>query len=148
ASLGFRGWVAPLWRTLGEYRFPPLRVTVDGVPAAPCTQAVILNAGHYGGLFDLLPGVSPDDGALDLCLLDARRRRSFFRYLWAARRGTLALHGDASSARGRSVRVESDGPVPVQVDGDPFGTTPLEVVLNPASAQVLVPSPGATPEVP
>jgi diacylglycerol kinase (ATP) len=138
--LGFRGWLGPLWRTLRDYPFPPLRVTVDGVPAAPCTVAVILNAGHYGGIFDLVPGTRPDDGAFDLCLLDARRRRSFFRYLWAARRGTLARHGDAATARGTVVRVEADVPVPVQVDGDPFGTTPLEVTLVPASAQVLVPA--------
>ena len=138
-SLGFRGWLGPLWRTIRDYGFPPLRVTVDGAPAAPCTVAVVLNAGHYGGIFDLVPGTRPDDGRFDLCLLDARRRRSFFRYLWAARRGTLAGHGDAATARGTVIRVEADGPVPVQVDGDPFGTTPLEITLVPASARVLVP---------
>jgi diacylglycerol kinase family enzyme len=138
-GLGFRGWVKPLWREIREYDFPALRVSVDGVPAPPATLAVVCNTANYGGVFTLVPEADPGDGALDAFLLDARRRRAFFRYLWGAWRGTLPRQKDASTVRGRTVRVEADGPVPVQVDGDPFGTTPLEVALRPGAALVLVP---------
>jgi YegS/Rv2252/BmrU family lipid kinase len=137
--LGFRGWVRPLWREIRGHEFRPLRVTVDGVPAAAATLAVVCNTANYGGLFTLVPGADPGDGFLDACLVDARRRRSFFRYLWGAWRGTLPEQGDVATARGRTVRVEADRPVPVQVDGDPFGTTPLVATLRPGAARVLVP---------
>ena len=140
ARLGFRGWVKPLWREIRSHEFRPLRVTVDGKPAGPATLAVVCNTANYGGLFTLVPGADPGDGALDAFLLDARRRRSFFRYLWGAWRGTLPRQEDASTARGTVVRIESDSPVPVQVDGDPFGTTPLETTLRPGAATVLVPA--------
>jgi diacylglycerol kinase (ATP) len=140
ARLGFRGWIRPLWREIRAHPFHPLRVTVDGLPAGPATLAIVCNTANYGGLFTLLPGADPGDGALDVLCLDARRRRSFFRYLWGAWRGTLARQADASAARGGTVRVEADVPVPVQVDGDPFGTTPLEVSLRAGVARILVPA--------
>jgi len=139
ARLGFRGWVKPLWREIRDHDFQPLRVTVDGKPAAPATLAVVCNTANYGGLFTLVPGADPGDGRLDAFLLDARRRRSFFRYLWGAWRGTLPRQKDAATAAGTVVRIESSVPVPVQVDGDPFGTTPLEATLRPGAATVLVP---------
>jgi diacylglycerol kinase family enzyme len=37
------------------------------------------------------------------------------------------------------VRVESDSPVPVQLDGDEWGTTPLELTLLPSVLNVLAP---------
>ena len=140
ARLGFRGWVRPLRREIAAYDFPALRVTVDGAPAGAATLAVICNTANYGGVFTLVPGADPGDGLLDACLIDARRRRSFFRYLWGAWRGSLPRQGDVATARGRAFRVEADRPVPVQVDGDPFGSTPLEVTLRPGAAQVLVPA--------
>jgi YegS/Rv2252/BmrU family lipid kinase len=139
ARLGFRGWVKPLWREIRAYDFPALRVSVDGVPSPAATLAVVCNTANYGGFFTLIPGADPGDGALDAFLLDARRRRSFFRYLWGAWRGTLPGERDAATVRGRTVRIEADRPVPVQVDGDPFGTTPLDVSLRPGAARVLVP---------
>jgi diacylglycerol kinase (ATP) len=139
ARLGFRGWVRPLWREIRDYDFPSLRVTVDGAASPAATLAVVCNTANYGGLFTLVPGADPGDGALDVFLLDARRRRSFFRYLWGAWRGTLPGQRDAATSRGRAVRIEADRPVPVQVDGDPFGTTPLDVSIRPGAARVLVP---------
>lgn len=139
ARLGFRGWLKPLWREIRDYAFPALRVTVDGVPTPAATIAVVCNTANYGGIFTLVPGADPGDGFLDAFVLDAHRRRSFFRYLWGAWRGTLPRQKDAATARGTVVRIESDVPVPVQVDGDPFGTTPLETTLRPGAATVLVP---------
>ena len=139
ARLGFRGWVKPLLREVRAYDFPALRVTVDGAPAAAATLVVVCNTANYGGLFTLVEGADPGDGFLDACLVDARRRRSFLRYLWGAWRGTLPRQRDVATARGRVFRVEADRPVPVQVDGDPHGTTPLEVTLRPGAARVLVP---------
>lgn len=138
-GLGFRGWVRPIWTEIRAMEFAPLRTTVDGSPAAAATTAVVCNTANWGGLFTLVPGADPGDGALDAFLLDARSRRSFFRYIWGAWRGTLPRHRDVATVRGRVFRVEADRAVPVEVDGDPFGATPMEVTVRPAAAKVLVP---------
>lgn len=138
-GLGFRGWVGPIWRTFANYSFPTLRVSTDAAPPVDGTVAVVCNTANYGGLFRLVPGADPGDGALDAFVAGPRGRGALFRYLWGAWRGTLPGRRDVRTARGTAVRIESDGPVPVQVDGDAFGETPLEVTLRPGAALVLVP---------
>jgi diacylglycerol kinase family enzyme len=138
-GLGFRGWIGPIRSTLSSYDFPVLRLATDGGPPADGTVAVVCNTANYGGLFRLVPGADPGDGALDTFLAGPRGRGAFFRYLWGAWRGTLPGRRGVVTARGVRARIDADRPVPVQVDGDAFGETPLEVALRPASALVLVP---------
>ena len=137
-GLGFRGWAGPIWRTFRAYDFPPVRVAADGGAAIPATIAIVCNTANYGGLLSLVPTADPGDGAFDACLIDARRRRSLFRYAFAAWRGTLARQGDVKTLRGRTILIEADRPVPAQVDGDPFGSTPLRITVHPGAARILV----------
>ena len=138
-GLGFRGWVKPLWRTCTEYDFPGVRVSVDGGPPSHGTMAVICNTANYGGLFRLVPGADPGDGALDAFVASPRGRAALLRYLWGAWRGTLSRRPDVRTVRGGAVRVEAFRPVPVQVDGDPFGETPMDATVLAGAAKVLVP---------
>lgn len=46
---------------------------------------------------------------------------------------------DVQIARAQRVRIEADEPVPIQVDGDPAGWTPAEILVLPAALEVLVP---------
>jgi diacylglycerol kinase family enzyme len=46
---------------------------------------------------------------------------------------------DVESVPARRIRIESDVPVPIQVDGDPAGWTPAEICVLPAALQVIVP---------
>jgi len=46
---------------------------------------------------------------------------------------------DVVSLTGRRVRLESDRPVPVQADGDPAGTTPVEISVLPGALEVYAP---------
>ena len=138
-GLGFRGWVGPIRRTFASYAFPGLRVSIDGGPRSSGTFAVICNTANYGGLFRLVPDADPCDGLLDSFVASPSGRAALFRYLWGAWRGTLPRRPDVRTARGTAARIESDVPVPVQVDGDAFGETPLEVSLRPGAARVLVP---------
>ncbi len=141
-ALGFRGWVGPILRSIARYDFPAIRVSADGGPPVPATTVVVCNTANWGGLFSLVPSAAPGDGVLDACLFEGTRRRSLFRYTWGAWRGTLPGHRDVRTVRGRSFRIEADRPVAVEVDGDPFGTTPLEVRVLPGAARVLVPGEG------
>jgi diacylglycerol kinase family enzyme len=37
------------------------------------------------------------------------------------------------------VRIESERPLPVQADGDPFGSTPVEIGIVPRAATLVIP---------
>jgi diacylglycerol kinase family enzyme len=66
------------------------------------------------------------------------------RYLCNLALGTHEQLADVQSVRGRRVRIESDVPVPIQVDGDSAGWTPAEICVLPAALEVVVPATDAS----
>lgn len=121
-------YVKPFWQSLRNYDYPEIRVTVDGMPEALCgRQLVLSNFPAYGMGLPFSPFADPTDGKLDLRLFQngsASRMIKYLYYLWRNRHERL---DDMLTRRGTVFRVESDVPVPVQIDGDAAGFTPLTV---------------------
>jgi diacylglycerol kinase (ATP) len=142
--ISYVDYVLPAALTIGGYNFPPLRVTVDGraiFPSAPAI-AFVGNVAEYGTGFPILPDARPDDGLLDVCVLPCRNRGDMLKYFLQATTGEHLMEEGVVYVKGRSVRVESpesDKPVPVQVDGDPAGHTPVDIDLLPVRLPFIVP---------
>ena len=100
---------------------------------------VISNSQLYGGKVRIATDARLDDGLLDVSVFAGN---GFFSALRMAGGIVLGLHGRDprhSFYRGRSIRVEAGKPMPVHVDGEPFGTTPLDCVVVPQALTILVP---------
>ena len=54
-------------------------------------------------------------------------------------RGTHLPHPKARALRGRAVTIETDEPVPVQLDGEQPGTTPVRFEVVPGALRLRVP---------
>jgi len=125
-----------------RYRFPAIRVTVDGRPVGgEANFVVVSNTRRYGGRLVMALDAAPDDGWLDVCLYRIPQRRAalslFVRFLTHRRPDRRR----ATFLRARRVEVTGDGPVPYQLDGDPFGTLPVTVRVEPRAVPVIVPEP-------
>jgi len=126
--------------SLARYHFPRISATVDhGEPVASRGFVLVSNVRSYGGPFVITPQALCDDGELDVCVLPRAGR---VRYVWTM----LGLIARLPSAlvgtrhlRGRRVRLEGEGDVAYQVDGDPAGTLPVEVEVLDTKARFLVP---------
>jgi len=100
---------------------------------------VVANAASYAGPLQIAPMASLDDGWLDLCLFRERSRVAFLgQWINVLMRRHLqdphfAYH------RVRQVRVECDPPAAVQLDGDYFGRTPVEIRVLPGAVRVVRP---------
>ena len=82
-------------------------------------------------MFPILPNARPDDGLLDVCLLPCRDQLELMKLFLHAAAGEH-LHSEGAAYRsGKQIRIESPSPVPVQIDGDPGGHTPVEIDLLP-----------------
>jgi len=139
--LGFSGWVLPILRTLWHYQQPQLRVCVDDGPCLASGFVVVANLANYGGLFRVAPAAGPTSGDLQLCVLGRARVREIARLVWPAMRGRIATCRGVQMLSAQRVRIVAEGvPVPVQLDGDPAGTTPLEVQLLPRALRVVIPT--------
>ena len=106
-------------------------IEVDGVRhTLRLTQLVVANARRYGGDLPLAASAELADGLLDLWTLGPAPK-----WQHAARFARIvATQSDPGDrllpARAREVRVESDHPIAVQIDGDPVGPHPGPIELS------------------
>ncbi len=146
--IGKLAYAGPSWRA---FRLHPdrLNITLDG-QSAEAVWVIVTNASRYGGAFVLAPGTSVLRPGLQAVLFNGRSTVERMRELLALARGSLAdLAGSSSSTvtiRDCSrVTIASSRPVPAQLDGDAFGTTPLEIIDGGPSVWLLLPqSPAAS----
>lgn len=122
-------------------RFEPahLEVELDG-EKLPGTYGEVLvsNLVHYGGLVRLSPERILGDGRFEVFLF---RRKGVWAAILYVLRALLRLlpGGSCEMRRARRVRITSAKPVPYHVDGDPAGTTPVEVEVSDLRFELLVP---------
>jgi diacylglycerol kinase (ATP) len=99
---------------------------------------IVTNGRLYGGLVSLMPNARVDDGALDVALF---RGGGALEATAHAARVLAGLHHSDPNVLIRSVRrlrLETLGAsLPVQSDGDPLGSTPLEVQVVPGALLAL-----------
>jgi YegS/Rv2252/BmrU family lipid kinase len=140
--IDYLSYVLPAATALAMYRFPALTVTVDGKKVAKNLPAVAFvgNVKEYGTGFPILPHARPDDGLLDICVLPCANPKDLVFHLMRAVAGEhLAAEGSVY-VKGKHVRVDSEVAVPVQLDGDAAGHTPVEMDLMPVRLAFMVPA--------
>ena len=134
-------YVLPAVKAVAEYRFPRLSVTVDGkrVFADAPALAVVGNIPEYGTGFPILPHAKADDQLLDVCVMPCSNRRRLMELALAVASGEHLRIEDVVYVKGKHVTIESPEAVPVQVDGEPAGTTPVAIDLLPGRIPFIVP---------
>jgi YegS/Rv2252/BmrU family lipid kinase len=161
AGIGFDGAVTQavnmrLKRRIGEWAYivaatqvalsyprRTVRLTLDeGAPRTFDAYLILIaNGGRYAGRFQLGPAVSLSDGLLDVfvCL----RRRPFMGGVasdaLALTRNRLAQAPGVRHFRARTIVLDADHPLPIELDGDSAGATPARIEVVPQALRVLVP---------
>ena len=138
-KLGFFGYIKPIWRTIRRYTPPVLSVRVDDGEPVSGAMVVVANSKNYAGIFTVADKAAMDSGFFDVCVLPKGKVLSLVGYALKAFRGGLSKVASVSYQRGRRVTIESATPVPVEVDGEYFGTTPVSVTIQPSCVPIVVP---------
>lgn len=143
----FAAYVATTLRLLPELRNVEHLITVDGEEyEAQAALVLVANCGEVIPPYvKLKSGIAPDDGLLDLIIIRADSFTESVRAVWELLRegGTSAAGpGRVAYARGREITVTATTEQPVQLDGEPHGSTPFTARVMPAAIRVLLP--GAT----
>lgn len=140
--IDYTKYVLPAIKAVGSYAFPDLTVTLEGARIfgpAPAL-AMVGNVPEYGTGFPVLPHAKADDGLLDVCVMPCASIFELADLALAAAAGQHVSRDGVVYRKGQRVRIESPQPVPVQVDGEPAGTTPLDVALLPTRIPFMVPA--------
>jgi YegS/Rv2252/BmrU family lipid kinase len=136
------GKVAYLWSTVvvfAGWRNAELEVTVDGaVRSGPMFDVIVGNCRYLAGGMKMLPEAEPDDGLFDVLLIGDVSKLDLVRTMPKIYRGTHLPHPRAELLRGASVRVETSQPLPVELDGEQPGTTPIRFDVVPGALRIRV----------
>jgi YegS/Rv2252/BmrU family lipid kinase len=118
------------------------RLTVDGESrSGPMFDVVVANGRFFGGGMKMCPEADPQDGLLDVVTIGDVTKRDLVMTMPKIYRGTHLPHPRAEALRGQVVSVETDEPVPVQLDGEQPGTTPARFEVLPGALRLRVPPP-------
>jgi len=146
--ISYASYLKPIVQSLRSYQYPEFRVYCDAGAEGPANQlrlgpsarwAFACNLPRYGWGLPLAPLADGTDGLLDLYTFKRGRLWHGLRYLVAVQLGLQTRLADCTWLRVRHLRLESDHPVPYQVDGDPGGVLPLEVTVVPGRVSLVVP---------
>ncbi len=142
---GRAAYVATTLRLMPALRSTVHAITIDGVEyEADASMVLVANCGEVIPPFVKLgPGITPDDGLLDVIVMRANNFSQSVRAVWDLLRvspSTLGVGAYVGHARGREVRVETDPVQPVQLDGEPGGDTPFTACVIPGAIRILLPS--------
>jgi diacylglycerol kinase (ATP) len=134
-------YVAAVMKALVSLECPDLSITTaEGARVSGRKLLVSLgNGNRAGGAFYLTPDAYPDDGMIDVCVVDAMSRARMMTMLPRAFNGSHVGRPQVSVLRSGSVEVTAERAYPMHVDGEfvegAAGT--LSVTLRPRALPVL-----------
>ena len=102
-------------------------------------DVIVANGVWHGGAMKLAPDALPDDGLFDVVLIGDVNRLDFVTTAPKLYRGTHVHHPKVEVLRSRTVTVESDEPLPIELDGEQVGTTPARWEIVPGALRIRTP---------
>jgi len=125
---------------LPQLRPSPARWTIDGeVREGPLAFMVIGNTRLYGGMIQFTKSAYVNDGLLDVVALCPGSIVDGARLSMKTLTGRLGGDHHVLENRARIVTIETTG-IPVQLDGDFVGETPMEFRIDPGALRVSLPA--------
>lgn len=139
--LGMAAWVVAGVLVAVNFMGTRGTVTVDNQNGRKrVLWAVVSNGQLYGRLWRIAPRAKMNDGILDLTVFEGYGVLSTLRHLASLTFGRYARDPTVHFYRGCSFSIETRKPLPVHVDAEPIGTTPVQINVIPGSLNVLLPT--------
>ena len=137
------GKASYLWATFAvfsRWQATDVALEVDGERReGRMFDVVVANGRFFGGGMTICPDAEPDDGLLDVLTIGDVTKTDLVRTMPKIYRGTHLPHPKAELLRGSVVSVTSDGALPVELDGEQPGTTPVRFDVLPKALSLRVP---------
>ncbi len=135
-----RSYVPSVLEAIRRYRYPPLKICADDLEwEVECRWAFIFNVPKYALDLAIVPDAVVDDGKLDVCTFAKGGLFSGLGYFFSVLFRQHRRFAKSRQFLASKIAIESDVPVAFQVDGDPGGTTPVEIKVLPQYLSLLIP---------
>lgn len=137
------GWLAYIPAAAQALAEPPAQMTVTADDVTITTGSPLVLVANGGSVVHpairLHPAIRSDDGWLDVFVFKGTDPIGLGRTIVRFSVGQLGESSETEVIRARRVEIESYPKVPVQLDGDGFGTTPIVIDVVPAAVRLVIP---------
>jgi YegS/Rv2252/BmrU family lipid kinase len=117
------------------------RLVLDGRAVKGRVLMVLVgNSQLYGGLVKITHRASIDDGLLDVCVIQGDNVLAALRHTLAILARRYSHDPQIAYYRARTIEIFARPRLPVQVDGDPIGQTPMTFEVVPGAISALLPA--------
>ena len=144
SSKALGGKASFLWATVAvfvRWKSAQIAVQIDGEHRSGRMFEVLAMNGDYtaGGMW-MAPDARSDDAQFDVVLIGDVTKADFIRTFPKIYRGKHLSHPKIDHRRASRVRVEAEIPLPIVLDGEQPGTTPVRFEIVPGALRVRVPA--------
>lgn len=124
--------------SLLSYKNTKAEVIIDGVKINADVFSINVGNGRYcGGGMRQTPNALPDDGLLDVTIINGMGKFEIIRNLKILYDGSILNHPKIDGYKCKSLKVNSDSILYAEADGESLGHTPVEFKIIPASINVI-----------
>jgi diacylglycerol kinase (ATP) len=133
-------YIWPICRIFWEYVPPRFQVVADGEVFDQQGLVLVGNISRYAAGLAVLAQADGFDGWLDLAISPYRYRLGLLGHAFKTVVGRGGWDGSVIRRRYKKIRISSSqSDIPVEIDGDPGPSLPLEIEVLPGSTRILVP---------
>ncbi|MBN1974035.1 MAG: diacylglycerol kinase family lipid kinase [Sedimentisphaerales bacterium] len=131
----------PIWRSFWNYRFDPMKVTIDGEDIFEGRGLVFVgNISRYAIGLQILHNANYSDGLLDICIYKCASQSHLVKHSLM----TIVKHHsncrDVIYRQGKKISIISDTDrIRTEIDGDPGPSLPAAINVIPNAVQCIVP---------
>jgi YegS/Rv2252/BmrU family lipid kinase len=127
-----------LLMSLLSYKNTKAEIVIDGKKINADVFSINVGNGKYcGGGMRQTPDALPDDGILDVTVINGMGKFEIIRNLKILYDGTILSHPKIDGYKCKNLKVSSDMKLYAEADGESLGHTPVEFSIIPASINIV-----------
>jgi YegS/Rv2252/BmrU family lipid kinase len=127
-----------LLTSLLSYKNTMARIIIDGKETQANVFSINIGNGRYcGGGMRQTPDALPDDGLLDLTVINGMGKFEIIRNLKILYDGTILSHPKIEGYKCKNIMVNSDSIMYIEADGESLGHTPAGFTIIPSGINIV-----------
>ncbi|HRV90696.1 MAG TPA: diacylglycerol kinase family lipid kinase, partial [Anaerolineae bacterium] len=139
-SLNYVTWIVSGLLIIYDFLGTPATITTDNGATRKRIMLAVMNNGQlYGRVWRLAPQAKMDDGLLDVGIMTGHRWPSLVKLLVGVTFRRHIKDPDFYLYRTAKLSLSTRDPLPVHVDAETIGLTPIEVEVVPLALSVVIP---------
>ncbi len=139
-ELNYASWVVASLIVAFDFMGTPATLITDaGQVRKRVLMSIVSNGQLYGRIWRVAPEAKMDDGLLDVAVMTGYRWPSTLKHMVGMTFGQHVKDPDFYLYRTTRLYLSAKEALPVHVDAESFGTTPVEIEVVPSALTVIVP---------